>query len=67
MKKITQLSVALLITGVLTACGGGGGSTTPSNSTNNSNNTSNPTTDSAGLIIDNGRGTVNNQDTEKPK
>lgn len=45
---------------VLTACGGGGSET--------AGVTSNPTTSTSGkLVIDNGRGTTNNQDTERVK
>ncbi len=62
MKKIIQLGSALFVAIVITACGGGGtdtaGNTDPTN----------PPSESAGkLIIDNGRGTTNNQDTERVK
>ena len=50
---------ALLIASVLTACGG--------ESTSTSDSSSASATDSAELIINNGRGTVNGSDTEKPK
>lgn len=62
MKKIIQLGFALFVAIVITACGGGG--------TDTAGNTSptNPPSESAGkLIIDNGRGTTNNQDTERAK
>ena len=56
MKKIILLATALFTLTLLTACGGGA----ESGSTNIT-----PPTNSSSLIIDNGRGTVNNQDTEK--
>lgn len=59
MKQITGITTIFLITILLTACGGGGSdvATTPS--------TPDTQSDSGTLIIDNGRGTTNNQDTEK--
>jgi len=73
MKNIILLITTLLSAVVLTACGGGG--TTASNSnyanptiTNNANppvHSVNPKTPSGKLIIDSGRGTINNQDTEQ--
>ena len=74
MKKITLFMIALLATLALTACGGG--STSASNNypnpvvTDNANPPvypANPKTPSGKLIIDNGRGTMNNQDTEQLK
>ncbi len=64
MKKITLFITAVFCTIVLTACGGGGSETAGVAPTNPSN----PTTSTSGkLIIDNGRGTTNNQDTERVK
>lgn len=62
MKQITGITTTFLITILLTACGGGGsdGATTPSTPS-----TPDTQSDSGTLIIDNGRGTTNNQDTEK--
>lgn len=75
MKNLTLLSVLLIsASAVLTACGGGestsstGGAdaNTPTTTTSTTPNT--PTTGATGkLIIDNGRGTTNNQDTERVK
>ncbi len=62
MKKLTILSITFLLSIGLTACGGGGSETASVAPTNPSN----PTPSNTGkLIIDNGRGTVNNQDTER--
>jgi len=58
MKNLLQVLMALFIASVLTACGGE--TTTGSNAASGSS-------DSATLIIDNGRGTTNGSDTEKPK
>ena len=61
MKKITLFITAVFCTIVLTACGGGGSETAGIAPIN-------PTTSTSGkLIIDNGRGTTNNQDTERVK
>ncbi len=71
MKKITLISVICFASLGLTACGGGKSNAsvdtnTPAVSTNT------PTTPSTNsshseLIIDNGRGVTNNQDTERVK
>lgn len=65
MKNITLFSTVFLLSVVLTACGGGassgGGVIAPPVNPNL------PNPSSSELIIDNGRGTVNNQDTEIPK
>ncbi|MCF6189636.1 MAG: hypothetical protein L3J51_04085 [Cocleimonas sp.] len=61
MKKIIQLGSALFVSIVITACGGGGTDTA------GNNDPANPPTESGKLIIDNGRGTTNNQDTERVK
>ena len=60
MKKIIQLGTALFVSIVITACGGGGTDTA-------GNNNPPPSVESGKLIIDNGRGTTNNQDTERVK
>jgi len=62
MKNLLQMLTALFIASVLTACGGD----TTSASANSASDLSN-SSDSAELIINNGRGTVNGSDTEKPK
>ena len=77
MKNLTLIMTALVASVVLTACGG---ASSPS-ATSNTDTTATPTPaaptpttnnpvpveDDAGeLIIDNGRGTTNNQDTERP-
>ena len=59
MKRLLQMLTALFIASVLTACGG---DTTPSSS-----NSPSESSNSAELIINNGRGTVNGSDTERPK
>ncbi len=62
MKKITLFITVLFYSVVLTACGGGSKvADTPSNPV-----TPPPSADGK-LVIDNGRGTSNNQDTEKPR
>ncbi len=68
MKKITFFATVLFCSVVLVACGGGSEvADTPSNPSNPSNpGTQTPSADGK-LVIDNGRGTSNNQDTEKPK
>jgi hypothetical protein len=60
MKNIILISTALLCSAMLTACGGGSDTAgiTPSNPTPSTNGK---------LVIDNGRGTTNNQDTERVK
>jgi len=58
MKNLFQVLIALFIASVLTACGGEQKSTSVSASV---------ASDSAELIIDNGRGTVNGSDTERPR
>ena len=59
MKNIIFMSTVFLLSMVLSACGGGGESAAE---------TTNSGTSKAGnLIIDNGRGTTNNQDTERVK
>ena len=60
MKKLIQLSAALFVSLVITACGGGGTDTA-------GNNNPPPSVEAGKLIIDNGRGTTNNQDTERAK
>ena len=64
MKKFTIFSTMILLSSLMVACGGGG-----SSSAGNGNGGANPTptTNTDSLIIDNGRGTVNNQDTEKSR
>jgi len=58
MKKLIQLSTAVFVSIVITACGGG----------TDTAGTNPPPSKTAGkLIIDSGRGTVNNQDTESPR
>jgi len=59
MKILLQMLTALFIASVLTACGG--------DTTSASSNSASESSDSAELIINNGRGTVNGSDTEKPK
>jgi len=59
MKKLIQLSSVLLVSIVITACGGGGDTKVSDNP--------NGTANAGKLIIDNGRGTTNNQDTERAK
>lgn len=63
MKKLIQVSTALLVSIVITACGGAGDGGT------NVIKKPDPVdpTESGKLIIDNGRGTTNNQDTERVK
>lgn len=58
MKKIIQLGTALFVSIVITACGGGGA---------DSKDSPTPPAKPGKLIIDNGRGTTNNQDTERVK
>jgi len=65
MKKLLSATMLAFLLSLLVGCGGGsdtsGGSTGAPSS---------PTTDpssSNSLIIDNGRGTINNQDTESPQ
>jgi ABC-type Fe3+-hydroxamate transport system substrate-binding protein len=60
MKNLFQVLIALFIASVLTACGGEQKSTSASNSASGAS-------DSVELIIDNGRGTVNGTDTERPR
>lgn len=57
MKKLTMLSLSIFLASLLIACGAGG---------ETSGGGGNPKVSSDSLIIDNGRGTVNNQNTEKP-
>jgi len=61
MKKLTLFISPLFYMVILTACGGGG--------TDSANITPvNPMPSTSGkIVIDNGRGTSNNQDTERPK
>ena len=61
MKNLTLLATALLCSVVLTACGGGSADTAGVSPGNPSPSTTGK------LVIDNGRGTVNNQDTERVK
>ena len=64
MKNLTLLATALLCSVLLSACGGGGSETTSVEPTNPTI----PTPSTSGkLVIDNGRGTTNNQDTERVK
>jgi ABC-type Fe3+-hydroxamate transport system substrate-binding protein len=58
MKNLLQVLMALFIASVLTACGG---------ETSTGSSSAAASSDSAELIIDNGRGTINGSDTEKPK
>ena len=59
MKKTIQLTITFLLSLALIACGGG-------DKVADNGSVITPTTHDAGkLIIDNGRGTVNNQDTER--
>ena len=76
MKNTILLVTTLLSATVLTACGGGGTTSVTQNNypdptiTDNANPpiySANPQTPSGKLIIDNGRGTMNNQDTEQLK
>ncbi|MEE9309885.1 MAG: hypothetical protein V3U64_02610 [Cocleimonas sp.] len=63
MKKLTLLITALVCSVVLTACGGG-----ESNVASVQTNHGTPPKSIEGkMIIDNGRGTTNNQDTERVK
>jgi major membrane immunogen (membrane-anchored lipoprotein) len=62
MKKKIGISAVLLLTMLLTACGGGSDV-----ANNNPTDPTAPTDKSGKLIIDNGRGTTNNQDTERVK
>lgn len=65
MKNIIFMSTVLLLSAVLSACGGGGESAAVETANPGKIN---PGTPKAGnLIIDNGRGTTNNQDTERVK
>jgi hypothetical protein len=63
MKNKIGISAVILLTMLFTACGGGGADIAGGNN----NNPSNPIDQSGKLIIDNGRGTTNNQDTERVK
>ena len=71
MKNIKLLITAIFSVVVLSACGGGGTSSATNNlagpiMTDNPNHPiANPRTPSGKLIIDSGRGTINNQDTEQ--
>jgi len=73
MKKLTILSATIVLSSLLVACGGGSGSDDSSGSGSGAGAAtggtggSAPAQNSDSLIIDNGRGTTNNQDTEKPK
>jgi len=68
-KRLHNLGLAIIIAIFITACGGGADSPlSPPQVNNNSVSNPDPTnSDSEELIIDNGRGLSNNQDTEKPK
>ena len=72
MKALKILSVTLSTVAIsltLTGCGGGGSNSVaaPSSTSNPPATTPPATSDTGKLIIDNGRGTSNNQDTERPK
>ena len=80
MKNLTQILTVLMASIILTACGGAASTSASTPATNTpATNTPAPSTstppatnpepaDDAGeLIIDNGRGTSNNQDTERPE
>lgn len=75
MKNLTLLISVLVTAVVLTACGGASApsatSTTETTATPAAPANPAPTNpvevDAGELIIDNGRGTTNNQDTEQPK
>lgn len=67
MKKIIQMMTALLLSSLLVACGGGGGSETGATGTGNTTVVVNPNASYGELVIDNGRGVTNNQDTERVK
>lgn len=58
MKNLLQVLMALFIASVLTACGG---------ETSTGSSSATGSSDSAELIIDNGRGTSNGSDNEMPK
>lgn len=69
MKNLKLFSISIIFSSLLVACGGaeksastGGGN----GGGGNPNPIIAPSTNSDSLIIDNGRGLVNNQDTEKP-
>ena len=59
MKKVTVFTTAFICSVVLSACGGSGSDVASVPPTN-------PSSD-AKLVIDNGRGTTNNQHAEKGK
>jgi hypothetical protein len=65
MKNLILLTTALVCSVVLTACGGGGSELADSNATPNYGTP--PNSIEGKMIIDNGRGTTNNQDTERVK
>ncbi len=67
--KLHNFGLAVIVAIFITACGGGADNPLSPPQVNN-NSVSNPAptnNDSEELIIDNGRGLSNNQDTEKPK
>jgi len=71
MNKITHFSMLALLTGMLLACNASNtGSTSPQASNSAEGNSPNTLTEeeseSHTLVIDNGVGTTNNQDTENP-
>ena len=63
MKNLILLSSTLFMAVALTACGGG--STTGSTSNTNASQSSTASGNSDALILNSGRGTSNNQDTEQ--
>lgn len=66
MKTLTNLVAIVSIAIIVTGCGGAENAiTTSNNATTNNEITPTVTTDSHELIINNGRGTTNNQDTER--
>ena len=64
MKILALLGMAILVVTGMAACGGGGSSSTGNTNTTPPSVTQTPNTPSAvidsGLVIDNGRGVVNN-------
>jgi len=68
MKKVILFATALICSVVLSACGGGSNVTSVDTSTGVTTNPGTPPKSIEGkMIIDNGRGTTNNQDTERVK
>jgi len=65
MKKFTIFTTMILLSSLMVACGGGGSGGNSGGGNGNGGANPPPAANTDSLIIDNGRGTVNNQDTER--